>query len=396
VICVTPDPSFGLSVERHAGQGSREVNAPLDRRRTDATADSEPLRLLLVEDNACYRAYAVLLARRAGFAVEAVADAGAALGCTSMIRFDVVLIDQALPEITGTELITLLRADDETKGLYAVMLSGDDTTGNKLAALQAGFDDFIAKSLPEAEILAKLAAARRVALRQRSMDFAMRELYGMAARDELTGLFNRRFFVGEVERLLSEQAIVNVILFDLDGFKQINDTFGHLAGDRVLRDVAGVFQMSTRPEDIVARLGGDEFVMAVRDLEIDEIDQVAKRLAERIENCRWAGNDRPFSVGVSAGIASSRLLPEPTLAGLLDAADRDMYKNKYLRKNPQTRLLGALTPPPARPPTDEVRFVWPAPLSDPGVTADEPARPERTPPALGESATRIAQPPRTR
>jgi two-component system cell cycle response regulator len=370
------------------------VNAPFDRRRTDAAPDAEPLRVLVVEDEACYRAYAALLARRAGFAVDAVADAPAALELTSRRPFDAMLIDQSIPEMTGVELIRQVRANEDTKGVYAVMLSGDDRMANKLDALQAGFDDFIAKSLPEVEILAKLAAALRVAARQRTMDATIRELFGLAAHDELTGLFNRRFFVSEVERLLARGTVVNVLLFDLDGFKQVNDTYGHLAGDRVLRDVATSFQTRTRPQDIVARFGGDEFVMAIPDLDVDAIEQITVRLAEEVERLRWTGDDGEFGVGVSNGIASSRLLFEPTLAALLDAADHDMYKNKFLRKNPHTRLLGAL--PGLRPQSDEVQLVWPAPRIDAGATPVEPAKPARKTPSLEEGAVRLPEPPRTR
>src|SRR5207302_7734231 len=108
---------------------------------------------------------------------------------------------------------------------YALMLTACEDVETKINALRLGFDDFLVKSMSELELVATLVAARRVITRQHRLDSAVRELYGLATRDELTGLFNRRFFFSEAERRLAEDAAVGVVLFDLDGFKQINDTY---------------------------------------------------------------------------------------------------------------------------------------------------------------------------
>ena len=310
------------------------VNLHLDRRRTDDPADAEPLRLLVADDDADYRAYIVALTRRVGFVVEAVPDGQAAIEALAAGNYHAAAIDHSMPRLTGIELIARVRATDETRGIYAVMLTGHEDMDTKIAALHAGFDDFVAKSSAEVEVVARLAAARRVAARQRKMDVAIRELYGLATRDELTGLFNRRFFMAEVDRMLAQGIPVSVILFDLDDFKQVNDTHGHLVGDSVLRDVGALFHRSTRPQDIVARLGGDEFVMAVPLLHLEDIERIAARLASDVHALRWVVDGGAFTLGISTGIASSRLLPQPTLPRVLNAADGDMYKNKWLRKHP--------------------------------------------------------------
>lgn len=318
-----------------------------ERRRADSNAaDSQPIRLLAVEDDENYRAYITALARRAGFAVDSVGDADTALGLLGRGGYDAAIIDHEMPRATGIELIAAIRAGEATRSIYALMLTGHEDVETKLASLKAGFDDFLAKSSTDAEITAKLIAARRIAARQRTMSVAMRELYGLATRDELTGVFNRRFFVNEAERLLDGDTVLNVILFDVDSFKQVNDTHGHAAGDGVLRDVAALFHRNTRPEDIVARIGGDEFVMAIPDLSRPEIELIAMRLSREVQTMEWHSDDARFTIGISFGVASSRDLNRPTLAQLLEAADRDMYRHKRGRKA-RERRSAAMTATPA-------------------------------------------------
>lgn len=308
-----------------------------DRRRPTPPGEAESLRLLVVDDDENYAAWLAAMTRRMGFAVDVAPDGEAALALLAAKPFEVAVIDQEMPRLTGLELIQRIRSQDLTRTLFTIMLTGRGGMETKLNALAAGFDDFLSKSSPEVEIVAKLVVARRIAARQRSLDATVRELYGLATRDELTGVFNRRFFIAETERLLAARCIVNVVLFDLDEFKNVNDTYGHLAGDRVLRDVGALFHRHTRPQDLIARYGGDEFVLVVPHVMPDEIERITERLSADVRELRWSTGDQPFSLEVTVGMASSRLLAEPTVAQLLDAADRDLYKNKWLRRNPTKR-----------------------------------------------------------
>ncbi len=306
-------------------------------RRAAAPADSvQPLRLLIVDDDDNYRTYVAALARRLGFWVDTAVHGEAALDRLAQGTYDVAVVDQEMPRLNGVETIRRIREQPSTNDLFAIMLTGREDVDTKLAALDAGFDDFLTKSSSEPELIAKLVAARRLAARHRSMDAAIRDLYSLSTRDDLTGVFNRRFFISEAERMLAERVPLNVILIDIDDFKQINDTFGHLTGDGVLRDIGTALHTNTRAEDIVARFGGDEFIVAVPQLEVETIERIASRLTLALEALRW---DTPhaFHVGASAGIASSHLLASPTLIQLITVADRDMYKNKWLRKHPGVR-----------------------------------------------------------
>jgi diguanylate cyclase (GGDEF)-like protein len=153
------------------------------------------------------------------------------------------------------------------------------------------------------------------------MSVAVRDLYGLATRDDLAGAFNRRFFISETERLLAEGIAVNLVLLDINDFKLVNDRHGHLAGDNVLRDVATSLHSTTRSNDIVARFGGDEFVVAIPHLDVSAVERIAARLTEAVAALEWK-TDPPLRVTISAGLASSRLLEKPTLVQLVNAADR--------------------------------------------------------------------------
>jgi two-component system cell cycle response regulator len=293
--------------------------------------------VLVVDDDANYAAFVAALAARLGMSADVAADGEAAVEQLFASRYDIAIIDHDMPRLTGIDLIARIRADSVTEAMYTVMLTGSAEKDMALRALSAGFDDHMPKSASEAEIAARLTAARRIATRQRTLDVTIRELYGLAMHDELTGVFNRRFFVSNTEHLLAAGTSVTVVLFDLDHFKNVNDTWGHLAGDRVLRDVGALFLRATRPEDLVARYGGDEFVMVIANVPTADATRVSVRLAEEIAELRWMAGDEPFSISVSTGLASSHLLPGATLAQLLEAADRDLYKNKWVRHHPEER-----------------------------------------------------------
>ncbi|MEA2570356.1 MAG: two-component system, cell cycle response regulator [Acidobacteriota bacterium] len=311
------------------------MSATLNRRRTDGASDPRALRVLIVDDDENYRTWLGALLGRFGFAVTTASDGAEGIDVVDHSpAFELLVVDCEMPRMDGLAFIQQARAHERGADSFALMITGREDVETKIAALRMGFDDFIEKSSDELELVAKLGAARRVVSRQQRLDATVRELYGLATRDELTGLANRRFFFTEAERLIGLGADVALVLFDLDGFKNVNDTYGHLGGDRILRDVGALFLRRTRSEDFVARYGGDEFVMLVNGMPIETVETLAARLAEEMGRIQWTFGNDTINVGVTSGIACTSLLQGPTIARLLDAADRDLYKNKWVRHNP--------------------------------------------------------------
>jgi diguanylate cyclase (GGDEF)-like protein len=307
----------------------------LHRRRKDLDASgSTVFRALVVNDSERYRNYVGNLLARFGFEVTNAASGKEAIDALDLFPFDLVAIDLEMPGTSGFELIGTVRSHRLCADAYALMLTTQTDLETKIAALRVGFDDFLTKELSDDDVVAKLGAARRMILRQRRLDATVRELYGLATRDELTGVFNRRYFFTEAERLLAQGEKVSLVLFDLDGFKNVNDTYGHLAGDHILRDVGALFLSRTRHEDIIARYGGDEFVLVTANATVQEVELLAGRLADQVSAMEWSFDDARVRVGVTIGVASSELLQRPTVRQLLSIGDRDLYKNKWVRAHP--------------------------------------------------------------
>lgn len=322
----------------------------LGRRRSDSGPVTVPrsMTALVVDDETSYRTHLTSLAEKVGFTADGAADGAAARAMFGNARYDLLVVNIDTSGFNALELIAEVRGDELTKNVYTVLVTSTETIEQKISALAAGYDDMLSKSAAELEIVATLVGARRVIARQHTFDDVVRDLYGLASRDELTGVFNRRFLMSETEKLLRQGAALTVLLFDLDKFKSINDTFGHLVGDRVLRDIGSLFLRRTRPEDMVARYGGDEFVMVVTSEPFYIVEQVAERLLSEIGKLEWTAGTAQFSIGATVGLGSSHFMREPTLPQLLELADRDLYKNKTAKKAPSTPGEDRVMPLPNR------------------------------------------------
>ncbi len=165
-----------------------------------------------------------------------------------------------------------------------------------------------------------------------------RQLYETSTRDALTKAYNRRYFI---ERITSELAFAQrhksrlaVVMFDLDHFKEVNDSHGHLAGDAVLRAVAASVQKLIRAEDVFARYGGEEFVLLVRGISHESVHLVADRVRTTVERLSIPSNGLTLSVTISVGVSSlDEMPPQTTIEALINLADERLYRAKEGGRN---------------------------------------------------------------
>jgi diguanylate cyclase (GGDEF)-like protein len=240
---------------------------------------------------------------------------------------DVVLLDLGLPDAQGLETVRGLRGAAPQTPLVVLTVRDDE----ELAAqsLHEGAQDY----LPKAGINGALVwrAVRYAVERQR----VQLELLNLALVDDLTGLHNRRGFLALGEhyaKLANRSGMPFLVAFlDLDGMKQINDTFGHQEGNRALVEAASVLRDSCRQSDILARIGGDEFAILVADVAEDCTDVVQRRIQQKLHSCN-RNPGRRYLLSLSVGIVAANVIEPADLEQLLNKADALMYAQKQKKK----------------------------------------------------------------
>lgn len=299
------------------------------RRRSDVdvVGNAPKLRILAVDDDSSYLGYLKLVLTRAGFDMETATDGAAAIERLRRdSQIDLLLIDLAMPELDGIETVRQIQQECHAPELYSILLTARASLETKLRALENGLDDFLPKSSSDTEIVAKIRSAARRLEMERRLHLQNEELQALAMTDDLTGIANRRAIFRAAEDILRSERQLAVVLFDLDRFKAINDTYGHLTGDRILANVAATLKANTRYGDIIGRYGGDEFLLLLPDTEIEEARQISDRLLTKIRQLVWTLDSAVLSVGAQRGIAM--VGSGMTLADAIALCDEALYRRK--------------------------------------------------------------------
>jgi len=255
---------------------------------------------------------------------------------------DLVVVSVTAKNFDGFRVIARMRSGEPTRHLPILAVVDPDDKPRALRALELGAHDIIVRPIDEDEIVAR---ARTLMRRKRYMDALRTRLdqsLELAVTDQLTGLYNRRFLFAQLAPLVQRAQcggdVVSVMVIDIDHFKQINDTFGHDAGDRVLQEVAARMGTNVRPSDYACRMGGEEFVVIMPGTAGDVGCLAAERLRRHISAApfRLPGAGEPLAVTASIGVASSES-PDDTAETLLKRADEALYEAKRAGRN---RVVG--------------------------------------------------------
>jgi two-component system, cell cycle response regulator len=246
------------------------------------------------------------------------------------------ILDWMMPGMEGPQICQRIREQKDRPYIYALLLSARSEKQDLLRGLELGADDYLTKPFDAPELRARLLVGQRILTLQDELIEAREQLRFRATYDALTGVANRAVVMdalrSELSRQVREHRPFGVVLIDIDHFKRINDTYGHICGDAVLKEVAQRMKLSVRPYDTVGRYGGEEFLIVVSSSD----EQGTMSLAERV---RFALESRPIetdagevSVTVSCGVAVSNgkgMDPQ----SLLRLADEALYRAKQQGRN---------------------------------------------------------------
>jgi two-component system cell cycle response regulator len=294
-------------------------------------------RVLLIEDRPLI-AERLTQALSAFHSIETEADAQTALTRAAEGDFEIVLVSLDLQNYDGLRLCSQLRTLERTRNLSVLLLGEAADRSRVLRGLEIGAHDFLVRPIDRNELLARartLVRRKRFAERLRE---SVQSSMEMAVMDQLTGLHNRRYLDSRLSTLFDESALrartLSLLVLDVDRFKAVNDSWGHDAGDEVLREFADRVRTCTRGIDLVARMGGEEIVVVLPDTALDAAQAVAERIRKRVEDDPFLiqRGQRAIAVTVSIGVASRRA-GDAGPVDMMKRADEAVYRAKAAGRN---------------------------------------------------------------
>ncbi|WP_415754210.1 diguanylate cyclase [Pseudomonas leptonychotis] len=286
----------------------------------------EPYRVLIIDDDRELASRFSLILRGANMLVEMLHEPADIFERMRDFNPEVVLLDVNMPGCTGPELAQIIRMNDEWLRVPIIYLSAETDIGRQMNALIKAGDDFVTKPISDnALVAAVFSRAQRARL-----------LSNALSRDSLTGLLKhadiKEQAAVELERAQRSGKPASVAMLDIDFFKKVNDSYGHAAGDNVIRALANLLRQRLRRIDSLGRYGGEEFLVVLPDCPADQAKRILDEIRQRFAELNFIASGSEFSVTLSAGIASTA--DAPTSSGdFLEKADRALYAAKHGGRN---------------------------------------------------------------
>jgi two-component system, cell cycle response regulator len=249
----------------------------------------------------------------------------------------IVITDWMMPDFSGLELCHHIRADKTRPYTYVILMTSNTEKGNVVKGLEAGADDFLTKPFDSSEMMARIGVGRRIIDLNREVAAKNLQLEEAARTDPLTELPNRRAIEEWASKQLRGAARHGyplwVVLGDIDSFKAINDTFGHDAGDAVLKSFSDVLKKNTRASDCCGRLGGDEFLIVITHVEAENIEMTVNRFREQFAAFSFPFQGKSVRVTASFGVAGFPSNDLKEFNALVRKADEMLYDAKRAGRN---------------------------------------------------------------
>ena len=289
------------------------------------------MKVLVAEDDPLSRHLLEVALRNSGYEPMIAVDGVEALQALDQPNCPkLVVLDWMMPNLDGLEVCRIIRKRNQEPYTYIILLTANGQREEVIEGLEAGADDYIVKPFDPHELKARLRAGRRILELHEQLASAHEQLRFEATHDSLTGFLSRaaivETFQKEVARAERQGTAVAVIMADIDHFKRVNDTYGHLVGDAVLRETARRMSASMRPYDSVGRYGGEEFLVVSPGCSLPDAADLAERLRESVYEKAMDTSGHEINVTVSLGVAATSGMSQS--GNLLRTADEALYRAK--------------------------------------------------------------------
>ncbi len=298
--------------------------------------------ILVVDDEPVSRTLLERILRKKGFNVITAENGEEALNLFKNQYIPIILTDWMMPKMNGLELCRAIRQIESPGYVFIIIITAKDSRDDIVKGLEAGADDYVNKPFYPPELLARIKTGIRILELEKSLREANEEIKRLSITDPLTGCYNRGYLMKhlskEVKRAVRYSHPLSIAMTDIDHFKNVNDTYGHQAGDIVLKRFVELIRSSIRDGiDWVARYGGEEFVIVIPETGLEDAKKVIERLRKRIEATEIdIGNDKKIKITASFGVVcfDPRIKKEMVdIDSIIKEADKLLYEAKNKGRN---------------------------------------------------------------
>lgn len=304
-----------------------------------SAADGHHGRVLLVDDRLA-SSDRIVASLRGNQTVDVETNPQEALFRAAENPYDLIIVSLGLTNYDGLRLCSQLRSLERTRGIPILTVADLEDRPKILRGLDLGVNDYLVRPIDRNELIARVRTQVRRKRYAESLRNNVEQAIEMAVVDALTGLHNRRYFDMHLSSLLDQAAQeskpLSLLVLDIDFFKKINDTYGHDAGDEILRALAGRMRRAVRSVDLVCRLGGEEFVIVMPETAIDVAGRVAERVRRAVEAEPFNVKDGQMAVPVTVSIGIADRGSDANPDFIYKSADKALYESKSTGRNKVT------------------------------------------------------------
>lgn len=298
--------------------------------------------VLVVDDDVVSRTLTEKYLAKAGFEVVTASNGSQALELFDQTFFPILITDWMMPQIDGPQLCRLIREKKTDGYVFIILITAKDSKNDIISGLESGADDYLTKPIHPAELVARINTGIRILKLEKSLMKANEEIRMLSTVDPLTRSYNRSYlnerFPQEISRAQRYAHPLSVILADIDHFKQVNDSYGHQAGDEVLRDFTKCLKNQIRKRiDWIVRYGGEEFLIILPETACQGAIQLAERLRASVAERRFQVCGT--SLNITASFGGACIIPNEertykiSMAELINQVDAQLYRCKNSGRN---------------------------------------------------------------